>query len=67
MYVRGGPGGQGLPKYGGIGGRGGHVYVVAKEKSSLKKLKSLFPEKRFIAGKGENSRYVTYMIVWSVR
>ena len=31
LYVMGGTGGNGLPRYGGIGGRGGNVYVVAKE------------------------------------
>jgi GTPase involved in cell partitioning and DNA repair len=31
IYVRGGSGGMGFPKYGGIGGKGGNVVVVATE------------------------------------
>jgi GTPase involved in cell partitioning and DNA repair len=31
IYVRGGSGGMGFPKYGGIGGKGGNVIVVATE------------------------------------
>ncbi|PNF37440.1 GTP-binding protein 10 [Cryptotermes secundus] len=31
IYVRGGSGGMGFPKYGGIGGKGGSVIVVAAE------------------------------------
>ncbi|XP_021930491.1 GTP-binding protein 10 isoform X2 [Zootermopsis nevadensis] len=33
IYVRGGAGGMGFPKYGGIGGKGGSVIVVAKEEN----------------------------------
>ncbi|XP_066999815.2 GTP-binding protein 10 homolog isoform X2 [Anabrus simplex] len=31
LHVRGGAGGNGLPRYGGIGGKGGDIYVEAKE------------------------------------
>jgi len=31
LNVKGGAGGMGLPKYGGVGGRGGSVVVEAKE------------------------------------
>lgn len=31
LHVKGGSGGNGIPKYGGIGGKGGDVYVIAKE------------------------------------
>lgn len=30
LYLRGGPGGAGHPKYGGIGGQGGNIYFEAK-------------------------------------
>ena len=56
IYVRGGGGGQGLPRYGGRGGRGGHVYVVGSKNMSLKKLVQQNPTKRFVAKSGENSR-----------
>ncbi|KAJ9573958.1 hypothetical protein L9F63_008648, partial [Diploptera punctata] len=56
IYVRGGAGGMGLPRYGGIGGKGGDVILVATEGASLKKLKNMNSSKRFIAGNGENSQ-----------
>lgn len=31
VYVKGGGGGMGLPKYGGVGGKGGDVYISGKE------------------------------------
>jgi len=31
IYVRGGAGGMGFPRYGGIGGKGGNVNIVAKK------------------------------------
>ena len=31
VYARGGSGGLGFPTYGGIGGKGGNVFVEAKE------------------------------------
>ena len=57
VYVRGGGGGQGLPKYGGVGGKGGDVYFVGKENITLKYIESVHPKKRLVAGTGENSRY----------
>ncbi|KAI0227923.1 GTP-binding protein 10 [Lamellibrachia satsuma] len=56
IYVRGGGGGQGLPRYGGRGGRGGHVYVVGSKNMTLKKLIQQNPTKRFVAKSGTNSR-----------
>lgn len=56
IYVRGGGGGQGFPKYGGVGGNGGNVILVSKKKKFLKDIKDAFPNKRFIAGTGKNSR-----------
>ncbi|CAG0882979.1 unnamed protein product [Darwinula stevensoni] len=55
LYVMGGTGGNGLPRYGGIGGPGGNVYVVAKEDTTLKVLVKKHPNKRFKAGMGGNS------------
>lgn len=56
IYVKGGAGGMGYPKYGGIGGKGGDVYVEAKESLTLKNVVRKNPEKRFSAGNGGNSR-----------
>ncbi|XP_064613860.1 GTP-binding protein 10-like [Liolophura sinensis] len=55
IYVRGGSGGQGFPRYGGLGGKGGDVYVTAVKKRTLKHVHSANPSKRFIAGNGDNS------------
>jgi len=66
VYVRGGAGGQGLPKYNGIGGRGGDVYVVGEERITLKALYQQFRSKRFIASKGEDSRSVRYHVYFII-
>lgn len=55
IYARGGPGGQGLPKYGGPGGRGGNIVVVAKEKEALVNVRNRHPTRRFVAGCGGSS------------
>lgn len=31
LYLRGGSGGMGYPRFGGVGGNGGNIYVEAKE------------------------------------
>ncbi|CAL1283093.1 unnamed protein product, partial [Larinioides sclopetarius] len=56
ITARGGRGGNGIPKYGGIGGKGGDVYVEATEDYSLLQLKREFPEQRFVGGTGGNSK-----------
>jgi len=56
LFVRAGTGGQGLPKFNGIGGRGGDIFVVGQEKSTLNNVKKQFPSKRFSANQGEDSR-----------
>ncbi|XP_014674592.1 PREDICTED: GTP-binding protein 10-like isoform X2 [Priapulus caudatus] len=57
IYVRGGPGGMGLPRQSGVGGKGGAVYVQATHQiTSLKAVKDAFPEKRFVGGAGGNSK-----------
>ncbi|KAK7508489.1 hypothetical protein BaRGS_00000055, partial [Batillaria attramentaria] len=55
VYVRGGPGGQGLAKFGGIGGDGGNVVVVARKGQQLINLPKKYPTRRFVAGSGGNS------------
>ncbi|GFT86230.1 GTP-binding protein 10 [Nephila pilipes] len=56
ILARGGRGGNGLPKYGGMGGKGGDVYVEAKDSYSLAQLKKEFPAQRFLGGPGGNSK-----------
>ncbi|XP_042897524.1 GTP-binding protein 10 [Parasteatoda tepidariorum] len=56
ISVRGGRGGNGLPKYGGVGGKGGDVYLEACESYSLAKLKRNNPTKKFIGGPGGDSK-----------
>ncbi|XP_053569964.1 GTP-binding protein 10 [Bombina bombina] len=55
VFVKGGSGGMGLPRLGGEGGKGGDVWVVAKNDVTLKKIKDKFPNKRFLGGNGGNS------------
>lgn len=56
IFTKGGSGGMGYPRLGGEGGRGGDVWVVAHKNMTLKQLKSKYPQKRFVAGGGANSR-----------
>lgn len=44
-----------MPKYGGIGGQGGAVFLKATEKCSLKELWRKNPSKSIEAGNGEDS------------
>uniref|UniRef100_A0A1A9WKB5 OBG-type G domain-containing protein n=1 Tax=Glossina brevipalpis TaxID=37001 RepID=A0A1A9WKB5_9MUSC len=55
LTVKGGHGGNGLPKYGGVGGQGGCVYCVAKEDVTLKNLATRYRDKRANASNGEDS------------
>ena len=55
VYARGGAGGQGLPKYGGVGGNGGSVVIVAKDKQTLVNVYKKYPTRRFVANNGGNS------------
>ena len=54
--MRGGAGGQGHPKFGGIGGKGGNVVLKTDSKIFLRDVKEKHPTKRFAAGGGKNSR-----------
>ncbi|XP_038171352.1 GTP-binding protein 10 isoform X1 [Arvicola amphibius] len=56
IFAKGGSGGMGYPRLGGEGGRGGDVWVVAHKHMTLKQLKNKYPQKRFVAGGGANSR-----------
>lgn len=49
---------MGHARLGGEGGKGGDVWLVAHEKVTLKRLKSRYPTKRFVAGAGTNSSTV---------
>ena len=53
--MKAGTGGSGLPQYGGIGGRGGDVYVRAKEGFSLTDLSKYVKNKTLVAGTGFDS------------
>lgn len=56
IHVKGGTGGTGLPKYGGLGGQGGCVYCIGKEDANLKNIQNKFRAKTIVAGHGEDSR-----------
>lgn len=64
LFARGGSGGMGFPRLGGEGGNGGDVWVVAHKKMTLKQLKDKYPQKRFVAGEGANSRWVFIEWLW---
>uniref|UniRef100_A0A8C2V3E2 GTP-binding protein 10 n=1 Tax=Chinchilla lanigera TaxID=34839 RepID=A0A8C2V3E2_CHILA len=57
LFTKGGSGGMGYPRLGGEGGKGGDVWVVAHKTMTLKQLKNKYPQKRFVAGGGTNSRF----------
>lgn len=56
LHVRGGTGGTGLPKFGGLGGQGGCVYCIGKENANLKSVMNKHRGKTVSAGHGEDSR-----------
>ncbi|XP_067217181.1 GTP-binding protein 10 homolog isoform X2 [Linepithema humile] len=55
LHVRGGTGGAGLPRYGGIGGTGGNVYLVAKDGLTLENVVKKLQSKRIKADSGGDS------------
>ncbi|GAB1859519.1 GTP-binding protein 10-like protein [Camponotus japonicus] len=55
LHVRGGTGGAGLPRYGGIGGAGGNVYVVTKDRLNLQDIVKDLKTKRIKASEGGDS------------
>lgn len=56
LHVRGGTGGAGLPHYGGIGGAGGNVYVIAKDGLTLENVVKTLKSKRIKADLGSDSK-----------
>ncbi|CAL8083248.1 unnamed protein product [Orchesella dallaii] len=57
VFAKAGSGGQGLPKKGGIGGRGGDVIAVGRSDTTLKEMCQKYPKKRFIANPGADSKF----------
>lgn len=55
IHVTGGTGGSGLPAYGGIGGKGGNVYLVSKERLTLRNVKYKLEKMKLKAGTGGDS------------
>ncbi|XP_014293902.1 GTP-binding protein 10 homolog [Halyomorpha halys] len=55
IYVKGGSGGMGMPKYGGVGGNGGNIFAVGKEGVTLKDVVAKNVTKRITAMSGENA------------
>ncbi|XP_034943281.1 GTP-binding protein 10 homolog [Chelonus insularis] len=55
FHVRGGAGGSGLARYGGIGGRGGDVVIVATEKMTLRDVMNKYQKKSIYANPGYDS------------
>lgn len=56
LHVKGGTGGTGLPKFGGLGGQGGCVYCIGKEKANLRNIVGKYRGKTVTASHGEDSR-----------
>jgi GTPase involved in cell partitioning and DNA repair len=55
VYVRAGRGGNGLKKYGGIGGQGGHILVRGQRHLTLKNVYEKNLTKRYIGRDGHHS------------
>ncbi|XP_050302015.1 GTP-binding protein 10 homolog [Anthonomus grandis grandis] len=57
ILVSGGPGGNGLPKFGGVGGKGGDVIAVAKEGLTLEKVFKQNQTKSYKAQPGKSASH----------
>ncbi|CAH1993903.1 unnamed protein product [Acanthoscelides obtectus] len=57
IFVQGGAGGNGLPKFGGVGGKGANVVAVAKENLTLEQVYKANRSKRYIAASGRHSTH----------
>ena len=55
IYTKGGGGGQGIPKYGGIGGKGGDIVVRASNNANFELLLETNPKKRYNGGTGKDA------------
>uniref|UniRef100_A0A2P2I513 GTP-binding protein 10 homolog n=1 Tax=Hirondellea gigas TaxID=1518452 RepID=A0A2P2I513_9CRUS len=56
LYLKGGPGGAGHPKYGGLGGSGGNIYIEAKPGITLKSVQRNQTSQRYTADPGKPSQ-----------
>ena len=56
VYAKAGSGGQGYPKYGGMGGDGGSVIMEAEAQGSLYHFLNEHPDRRFKAGNGGDAK-----------
>ncbi|XP_022902264.2 GTP-binding protein 10 homolog [Onthophagus taurus] len=57
LFVKAGSGGNGLPKFGGVGGQGGNVYLVGNENLTLENVRSAHKTKKIAAKHGRNSTH----------
>ncbi|KAJ3655354.1 hypothetical protein Zmor_014488 [Zophobas morio] len=57
IFVSGGIGGNGLPKFGGVGGQGGNVIAVGKEHIDLQEVFKQNKTKNYMAKNGKNSSH----------
>ncbi|KAJ8980050.1 hypothetical protein NQ317_012890 [Molorchus minor] len=57
IFVQGGAGGNGLPKFGGVGGNGGNIVAVGKENIDLENVYRSNKSKRYIAQNGRHSSH----------
>ncbi|KAK5646033.1 hypothetical protein RI129_004497 [Pyrocoelia pectoralis] len=57
IYVKAGAGGNGYPKFGGVGGQGGNVIAVGREHITLEDICKLHKSRRFIAKNGTHSTH----------
>ncbi|KYM82160.1 GTP-binding protein 10 like protein [Atta colombica] len=55
LHIRGGTGGSGLSRYGGVGGAGGNIYLVAKDGLTLENVANTLKTKRVVADCGHDS------------
>ncbi|KAM5157938.1 GTP-binding protein 10 [Mantella aurantiaca] len=55
VLVKGGAGGMGMPRLGGVGGKGGDVWMVAKHGVTMKNIKDKCAHNRFAGSVGDNS------------
>ncbi|XP_066143308.1 GTP-binding protein 10 homolog [Euwallacea fornicatus] len=57
ILVSGGPGGNGLPKFGGVGGKGGDVIIEAKEAVTLETVFRANRSKKYLAEPGKSASH----------
>ncbi|ODM95445.1 GTP-binding protein 10 [Orchesella cincta] len=57
IFTKAGSGGQGLPKKGGIGGRGGDIIAVGHKEATLKKICEKYSSRRFLGNHGADAKF----------